>query len=94
MNRLAGTSMVALALAALLASLGLVSLRQREALDTLEYLDSLQEETAVEVGTREELENRIRVLESRSRVMGIAEERLGMRVALDSEVIRLTGEGT
>ncbi len=94
MKGLAGTSMVALAVAAFLASLSLVSLRQREALDTLSDLDSLREEAAVEVGTREELENRIRVLESRSRVVREAEDRLGMRPALDSEIIRLSGEGS
>ncbi len=93
MKRLAGTSLVALAVAAFLASLSLVSLRQREALDTLRDLESLGEEIDVEVGTREELQNRIRVLESRSRVVREAEERLGMRAALDSEIIRLSGEG-
>jgi cell division protein FtsL len=86
--------MVALAVAAFLASLSLVSVRQREALDTLRDLDSLREETALEIGTREELENRIRILESRSRVMREAEESLGLRVALDSEVISLSGEGS
>jgi cell division protein FtsL len=93
-KRLAGTSMVALAVAAFLASLSLVSIRQREALDTLRDLDSLREEMAMEVGTREELENRIRALEARSRVVREAAERLGMRAALDSEVIRLSGEGS
>jgi cell division protein FtsL len=85
---------VALAVAAFLASLSLVSIRQREALDTLRDVDSLREEMAIEVGTKEELENRIRTLETRSRVVREAEERLGMRAALDSEVIRLSGEGS
>jgi hypothetical protein len=94
MKRLAGTSMVALAVAAFLASLSLVSVRQREALGTLSYRDSLREEMDVERGTLEELENRIRALESRSRVVREAEVRLGMRAPLDSEIVRLPGEGS
>ena len=87
MKGLAGTSKVALAVAAFLASLSLVSWRQREALDTLRDLETLLQETTMETGTREELESRIRFLESRARVIGEAEERLGMRVAQDSDII-------
>ena len=46
--RLSGTSKVALAVAALLASLSLVSMRQRTALDTMAFLDSLQLEEAMQ----------------------------------------------
>ncbi len=91
MKRLAGTSMVALAVAAFLASLSLVSWRQRQALDTMRTLETLQEETALEVGARDELQARIRHLESRGRVVPEAEARLGMHTALDSESFLLAG---
>ena len=89
MKSLAGTSKVALAVAAFLASLSLVSWRQGEALDTLRDLETLLQETAIETGTHEELESRIRFLESRARVTKEAEERLGMRVAQDSDIVQM-----
>jgi cell division protein FtsL len=92
MRKLAGTSKVALAVAAFLASLSLVSWRQREALDTMEALETLREESALEASNREELENRIRFLESRGRVVREAETRLGMRRAEGSDIVHLPGE--
>jgi len=92
MKSLAGTSRVALAVAALLASLSLVAWRQRQALDTMEDLELLEEEIALEVASRSELENRIRKLESRGRVVSLARERLGMREAVSSDIIFLTGQ--
>ena len=92
MKKLAGTSIVALAVAAFLASLSLVSWRQREALETLEFLETLQQESALEMASREELESRILHLTSRGRVVSAAGERLGMREALSSEIFLLTGE--
>lgn len=94
MKGLAGTSMVALAVAAFLASLSLVSWRQRQALDTLQRVDSLQQECTLEAATREELENRIRHLESRSRLVAEAERRLGMREASSSDIVILPGEAS
>jgi len=91
---LAGTSMVALAVAAFLASLSLVSWRQRQALGTLENLETLQQECALEIATREELENRILHLESLGRVMAEAERRLGMRRAVSTEIVYLRGDET
>jgi len=93
MKRLAGTSMVALAVAAFLASLSLVSWRQRQALDTMERLETLQQEYSLEVASKDELEARIRHLESFGRVVPEAEARLGMHQALDSEIYSLHGEG-
>ncbi len=87
MRGLAGTSLVALAVAALLASLSLVSWRQRQALDTMEYLDEVRQECALETANREELESRIRHLESRGRVVSEAEVRLGMRTAVSSDIV-------
>jgi cell division protein FtsL len=92
MRGLAGTSMVALAVAAFLASLSLVSWRQRQALDTLERVDSLKQECALEGANREELENRIRHLESRGRLVAVAERRLGMREASSSDIVILPEE--
>jgi len=93
MKGLAGTSLVALAVAALLASLSLVSMRQRKALDTMTCLDSLQQESALAEADREELTTRILHLESRGRVVPEAERRLGMRRAGSSDIVRLPVEG-
>jgi hypothetical protein len=92
MKNLAGTSRVALAVAAFLASLSLVSWRQGRALDTLTYLDALRQETSLEAANLEELEGRIRYLESRVRVTGEAERRLGMRKAMAADIIILPTE--
>ena len=58
----------------------------------MKTLETLQEETALEIGARDELESRIRHLESRGRVVPEAEARLGMHTALDSESYLLSGE--
>lgn len=92
MKNLAGTSIVALAVAAFLASLSLVSWRQREALETLEYLETLEQESDLEMASRDELESRILYLMSRGRVVSAAGDRLGMREALSSDIVLLTGE--
>lgn len=89
MNRLAGTSLVALAVAALLASLSLVAERQVKALDTMDRLDSLRRDWALEVSEVEELERRIRQLESYGRVVPEAESRLGLHKAVGEEVAYL-----
>jgi cell division protein FtsL len=92
MRGLAGTSLVALAVAAFLASLSLVSWRQRQALDTLDHLEEVRQECALETANLEELEGRIRHLESRGRVVSEAERRLGMRNAVSSDMVILSGE--
>ena len=91
MKALAGTSRVALAVAAFLASLSLVSFRQRDALDTMEALDSLRQERSLQGANREELESRILYLESLGRIVAEAEGRLGMRRATSSDIVLLTG---
>ena len=93
MRGLAGTSLVALAVAALLASLSLVAWRQRQALDTMGYLDAVRQECALEEANREEMEARVQKLESRGRVVSEAETRLGMRKAVSSDIVFLPGEG-
>jgi hypothetical protein len=92
MKKVAGTSAVALAVAAFLASLSLVSWRQREALETMTLRDSLKQEMVVEEANRQELERRIIQLRSLSRIVGEAEGRLGMRRAEDTEIFDFTGE--
>jgi hypothetical protein len=92
MKGLAGTSMVALAVAAFLASLSLVSFRQRQALDTLQRVDSLRQEGALEGAIKEELELRIRYLESRGRLIAEAERRLGLREASSADIVLLPEE--
>ena len=94
MRALAGTSMVGLAVAAFLASLSLVSWRQVEALRQLEHLEVLEQECLVEKATLEELENKVRHLESWGRVVSEAESRLGMRRALSADIILLPVEET
>ncbi len=90
MRHLAGTSLVALAVAALLASLSLVSWRQVKALEALERVDSLRQEHVLSVAVREELEGRILHLESWGRVAPDAERRLGMRKAAAGDMVHLS----
>lgn len=93
MKRLSGTSKVALAVAALLASLSLVSMRQRTALDTMAFLDSLRLEEALQESTREDLKSQVLYLESPGRVSEDAERRLGMRKAGAADMVDLPPEG-
>lgn len=92
MKRLAGTSMVALATAALLASLSLVAWRQARALEALETLDRYQREMALGQAEETDLNSRIRVLESRARVIPEAREKLGMRTPTAGEIVYLAGD--
>jgi len=92
MKRLTGTSLVALATALLLASLTLVARRQAQALETLNSVDEMKREWALELAEREDLKNRIRQLESRGRILGEAEGRLGMRMAVATDIIFLAGD--
>jgi len=93
MKGLTGTSKVALAVAALLSSLSLVSLRQRTALDTMAFLDSLRLEEVMQEATRENLNSRVLHLESWGRVSEDAEMRLGMRKPGASDMVTLSREG-
>lgn len=92
MTRLAGTSMVALATAALLASLSLVAWRQARALEALEVLDRYERELALGQAEESDLTSRIRILESRGRVVPEAREELGMKMPDASEIVYLAGE--
>ena len=92
MRRLAGTSAVALAVAAFLGSLSLVAWRQARALETLEALDRVRRETALSRAEEAELQRRIRRLESWARVGHDARERLGMKVPQGAEIVILAPE--
>lgn len=92
MRRLAGTSLVALATAILLGSLSLVAWRQAQTLQSLEQLEELNREWDLGVAEKEELQRRIRFLESRGRVVPEAVERNGMKKAEAEEIVILSGE--
>jgi len=87
----AGTTLVALAVALLLTALSLVAWRQSRALEALAELDMVRRERTLQESEKEELLRRIRYLESRGRVVGEAEERLGLGVPDDSEMVFLEG---
>lgn len=92
MTRLAGTSLVAMAAAALLSSLSLVAWRQARAMEALEHLDDLRREVTLGEAERTDLLRRVHFLESRGRVVLEAEERLGMRLPRAGEIVYLPGE--
>ena len=93
MRGVSGTSRVALAVAALLASLSLVAWRQSRALETLAELDRVRREKTLASVEVEELRARIHHLESRSRMVPVARERLGMKMPDASQIVYLPGEG-
>lgn len=82
---------LALALAALLASLSFVTWRQSRALEVMAALDRVRQERALAVAERAELERRIQVLESRGRAVPAARARLGMHTPGASEMVILPG---
>lgn len=94
MKRIAGTSLVALAAAALLASLSLVASRQARALETLSSLEMVRRERSLEAAERDELQRRIEVLEGRSRVVAESQQRLGLKPPQAGEIVYLGGEGS
>jgi cell division protein FtsL len=93
-KRVAGTSLVALATAALLGALSLVSSRQARSLETLGTLDQLRRERSLEMAERDELQRRIQALETRGRVVSEAQKRLGLKVPKAGEVVYLEGQGS
>jgi len=87
-----GILTAALAFAALLASLSLVVWRQSRALQVLRALEAVRSERAVLEAERVDLVRRKQMLESRSRVVRVAGERLGMRVPHGTEIVILSLE--
>jgi cell division protein FtsB len=91
-SRLSGSSVVALAVAAFLASLSLVAWRQARALEELIVLDSLRQEVVLAHAERAALLQSIQHLEGRIRIAQIARERLGMIQPPDSDIVFLDPE--
>ncbi len=93
MKRLSAPSLVALAVATLLASLTFVTWRQSRALEALAALDETRSDVALAAAERNELARRIQQLESRAHVVPEAERRLGMHTPAASEIVYVTGVG-
>lgn len=90
--RMAGVVLTALAVAALLAALSLVTWRQARALEALQALDAIERELSLVEAERAGLHRRIQTLESRGRVVPAARDRLGMRTPSAGEIILLEGD--
>lgn len=91
-SRLSGPSLVALAFAAFLASLSLVTWRQSRALEVLTELDALHRARSLAEADGVELDRRIQYLESRGRVVPDARARLHMHTPDASEIVWLPGD--
>lgn len=89
--RMGGVGATALAVAALLAALSLVTWRQARALEALQVLDAVERELSLVEAERADLHRRIQTLESRGRVVPAARDRLGMRTPSSGEIILLEG---
>jgi cell division protein FtsL len=76
----------------LLGSLALVPWRQSRALEVQTRLAALRNEQASAIAERADLERKIQFLESRSRVVTAARERLGMHTPVADELVILPGE--
>ena len=82
----------AVAVVVLLGSLGLVTYRQGRALEALAELDRIRTDHGVMVAERADLERRVQMLESRSRVVPEARRRLDMKTPDATEIVYLPGE--
>jgi cell division protein FtsL len=91
-----GTLRLALTFAAFLGSLSMVIWRQSRALDVLRDLDAARTGRASVESEKSMLTGRIQQLESRSRIMAVAESWWGMRVPTSDEefVIMIRPDGT
>lgn len=89
--RLSGALLATLGVALLLAALSLVTWRQARALEALAQLDEVRGEISLMTAERNELENRLRRLESRGYIVPAARERLGMYAPGSAEIILLSG---
>ena len=89
-----GTIRLAFAFAALLAALTMVIYRQSRALEVLRAADEMRGARVIAEAERSELTRRIQTLESRTRVVSDARERLGMHVPSADEIVILPLNGT
>jgi cell division protein FtsL len=83
---------LALITVVLVAALTLVAWRQGRALEALAALDAVRHERTLAEAERNELERRIKYLESRARVVPAARLRLRMHIPDDSETRILAGD--
>ncbi len=87
-----GVILAALAMAALLGALSLVTWRQARALEARAEVEYLEREISLVRAEHAELQRRILILEGRDHVVRAARERLGLRSPQDHEIVFLTGE--
>ena len=83
---LLGNTLLALAVAA---SLSVVVWRQTEGVARQRELGALREAASIAEAERTEWDNRIQALQTRTRVVRVARQRLGLHVARDHEVVLL-----
>ncbi|HEX6306748.1 MAG TPA: hypothetical protein VFZ69_01105 [Longimicrobiales bacterium] len=88
-----GAIRMGIACAFLFASLSLVVWRQGRALDELRGLDAARGERVLLQAELSELQRSIQHLESRSRILAVAGERLGLRIPTRSEIVFLQAPG-
>lgn len=91
-HRNGSLSLLPLAIACLLGSLTLVAWRQSRALELLGELDGLRREQALERADQDGLMQQIGYLESRARVVREAQDRIGLRLPDDSELVFLQSD--
>ena len=89
MTSFSRTLLLALGFALLLASLSAVIWRQSRALESQRAAEALRDESALLEARRAQLAHRIQQLESRGRVIDVAQERLGMHVPTSDEIVLL-----
>lgn len=88
------TFLLALGFAVLLASLSAVIWRQSRALDAQRAAEALREDSSLLEARRAQLTHRIRELESRERVVAVAQARLDMHVPASDEIVLLPASRT
>lgn len=89
MSRSTGAIRMAIACALLFGSMSLVVWRQSRALEELRALDAVRAQRAVLQSELAELQRTVQYLESRSRIVAVAGERLGLRTPTRSEIVFL-----
>lgn len=76
----------------LLGALALVPWRQSRALEVQTHLAQLRNQMSAAKAERAELQRNIQLLESRSRVVPAARDRLGMHTPVGTELVILPGD--
>ena len=89
MKSFSRTLLLALGFALLLASLSAVIWRQSRALESQRSAELLRDESSLLEARKAQLAYRIQELESRNRVVAVAETRLGMHVPASEEIVLL-----